>query len=115
MDVSIRNEEKRVFLKAFFAYMCPFVEKANAVAIVKAKDGVSVEFEFHEDNSIITTRRFEEDLIFAHKIAVEAIEEEAKKRDNWEIHKEKVKKEDECETYKDEEDTEVRFILAIKN
>lgn len=87
MDISIRNEEKRVFLKAFLTYIYPFVEEANAVAITKATDGVSVEFEFHEHNDIKTTRRFEDDLIFAHKIAVEAIEEEAQKRDNWDVHK----------------------------
>ncbi len=102
MDSSIRNEEKRVFLKAFLDYICPFAEKANAVAIIKAKDGISVEFEFHESNGIITTRRFEEDLIFAHKIAIEAINEEAKKRENWEIHE-------------DEKDPESKIILAIKH
>lgn len=102
MDISMKNEEKRLFLQAFLTYICPFAEKANAVAIVKAKDGISVEFEFHESNGIITTRRFEEDLIFAHKIAIEAIKEEAKERENWEIHK-------------DEKDPESKIILAIKH
>lgn len=87
MDSQIRSEEKRAFLKAFFAYMYPFMEEENAVAITKATDGVSVEFVFREHHKIKTTRRFDEDLVFAHEIAIEAIEEEAKKRDNWDIHK----------------------------
>ena len=75
---SIREEEKRNFIRAFVTYMQEFLQDANhhEVKLKKSKDG-SVYFEFEEGDTIIT-RFFEEDIMFAYSIAIEAIYEYAK-------------------------------------
>ena len=73
---SIRKEEMRCFLRAFKSFMLDFVKDA---VILKRDVTGTVFFEFCEENGVITTRRFPDDLIFAYAIAVDAIYEWAKK------------------------------------
>jgi hypothetical protein len=47
--------------------------------ILKKDSSNTVYFEFAEENGVKTTRHFEEDLMFAYGIAVEAVYDQSKK------------------------------------
>lgn len=77
--ISVRKQEENCFMRAFKTYMVPFMKtaKERKVIIRKDKSGTAF-FEFTEENGVITTRRFPDDLIFAYKIAVDAIYDSTK-------------------------------------
>ena len=77
--VSIRKQEEKCFMRAFRMYMVPFMKSSKEQKVIIKKDSsATVYFEFPEENGVITTRRFPDDLIFAYQIAVDAIYDETK-------------------------------------
>lgn len=79
----IRKLEMKSFERAFRAYMLPFVRNAKDKEVTLKKDSsYTVFFEFTEENGVKTTRRFEEDLIFAYSIAREVMREMSNKGDS---------------------------------
>jgi hypothetical protein len=84
--ISIREQEKKCFAQAFRVYIIPFVRKLENKQVILRKDtSDTVFFEFTEDNGVKTIRKFEEDLIFAYNIAVDAIYEMTRKDEKLQI------------------------------
>lgn len=77
--ISIRKQEENCFMRAFKTYMVPFMKDSKEQKVIIRKDDSGTAFfEFTEENGVTTTRRFPEDLLFAYKIAVDAIYDSTK-------------------------------------
>lgn len=76
---AVREAEKKCFMKAFKDYIVPYMNKAKDKKVILRKDLTNtVFFEFVEENELVTTVRFPDDLLFAFRIAVDAIYDSTK-------------------------------------